>query len=279
MDVPASRPWRAFGTGRSILVDDLTSDHASRLSQAAQSGGSLPSLLVRVHPSDCSTSGARGLASSACLLLDERSAAFDRRPAATSGSVVAFANFRSVAAWSAKYFFPITISSRHVAPHAKTRCGRFRSEELYKNVHSQLVPENLKPVPLLSWAERPRGVTSSPNTQLRRAQRGPQQTGRLQSIGWLHGRSGSLAALGHFLNRTGCSAVRITTGSSLKNRWKDARTNVQANRSEPAGVNFTNVPLSCSTSQPCSIAYLRPALYSAGVALSPNRKGPLIFSM
>jgi hypothetical protein len=31
--------------------------------------------------------------------------------------------------------------------------------------------------------------------------------------------------------------------------------------------------------QPKLIARLRPAVYSAGVALSPNRKGPLSFSM
>jgi hypothetical protein len=36
----------------------------------------------------------------------------------------------------------------------------------------------------------------------------------------------------------------------------------------PASVNRTKVPLSCSSSQPFSIARRRPALYSAGVPLS-----------
>ena len=43
-------------------------------------------------------------------------------------------------------------------------------------------------------------------------------------------------------------------------------------------VNLTNVPLSCSTSQPRAITRFRPALYSAGVAFSRNRKGAF-FSM
>jgi hypothetical protein len=52
-----------------------------------------------------------------------------------------------------------------------------------------------------------------------------------------------------------------------------------ANRSAPACVNFTKVPLSCITSHPRSIASLRPALYSAGVALSSNSIGRLSSSM
>jgi hypothetical protein len=39
-------------------------------------------------------------------------------------------------------------------------------------------------------------------------------------------------------------------------------------RSAPAWVNFTKVPLSCSTSQPLAMARSSPALYSAGVPLS-----------
>jgi hypothetical protein len=39
------------------------------------------------------------------------------------------------------------------------------------------------------------------------------------------------------------------------------------------------VPLSCNSNQPRTPASSRPALYSAGVPLSPNRKGPLIFSI
>ena len=41
-----------------------------------------------------------------------------------------------------------------------------------------------------------------------------------------------------------------------------------ANRSAPAWVKRTKVPLSCSTSQPLAIARSSPALYSAGVAFS-----------
>jgi len=41
----------------------------------------------------------------------------------------------------------------------------------------------------------------------------------------------------------------------------------QANRSAPAYVNRTKVPLSCSSSQPFSMACFKPAEYSAGVAL------------
>lgn len=48
-----------------------------------------------------------------------------------------------------------------------------------------------------------------------------------------------------------------------------------ADHSAPAWVNFTNVPLSCSSIQPMSIANLSPAPYSAGDALSPNKNGPL----
>ena len=46
-----------------------------------------------------------------------------------------------------------------------------------------------------------------------------------------------------------------------------------------AATSVTNVPLSCSTSQPRSIARSRPALYSSGVPFSRNRNGPLISSM
>src|SRR5205823_4596005 len=48
-------------------------------------------------------------ASGASSLLAERSAAFPRKPAATSGSVVAIANFKKVAACSVRYFLPGTI--------------------------------------------------------------------------------------------------------------------------------------------------------------------------
>jgi hypothetical protein len=51
------------------------------------------------------------------------------------------------------------------------------------------------------------------------------------------------------------------------------------NSSAPAGLNLTKVPLSCNSSQPRSMQTFDPALYSAGVALSPNKNGPLIFSM
>lgn len=61
--------------------------------------------------SRCSTSGASELASGACSLLADRSAALSRRAAATSGLVVALANLRRVAAWSVKYFLPATDSS------------------------------------------------------------------------------------------------------------------------------------------------------------------------
>ena len=43
--------------------------------------------------------------------------------------------------------------------------------------------------------------------------------------------------------------------------------------SAPAWVNFTNLPLSCSTSQLFSIARSRPT--SAGVPLSSYRNGPV----
>jgi len=48
----------------------------------------------------------------------------------------------------------------------------------------------------------------------------------------------------------------------------------QANNSAPAAVSVTNVPESCSLSQPRSMARLKPALYSAGLARSTYRKGP-----
>ena len=52
-----------------------------------------------------------------------------------------------------------------------------------------------------------------------------------------------------------------------------------ANSSAPPCINLTNVPLSCSSSQPRSIARSKPALYSSGVPFSRNRNGPLINSM
>jgi hypothetical protein len=51
---------------------------------------------------------------------------------------------------------------------------------------------------------------------------------------------------------------------------------VHANRSAPAGVNRTKVPLSCMVSHPRSKASFMPAPYSAGLPLSLNRKVPLI---
>ena len=68
-----------------------------------------------------------------------------------------------------------------------------------------------------------------------------------------------------------CEALRTREG-------RNPGTDTQAKRSAPLCVSFTNVPLSCSSSQPRDIASSRPALYSAGVPLSPNRNGPLIFS-
>jgi hypothetical protein len=50
------------------------------------------------------------------------------------------------------------------------------------------------------------------------------------------------------------------------------RKEAQANRSAPLCVSLTNVPLSCSSSQPRSIASLRPPLYSAGVPLTDRKK-------
>lgn len=75
----------------------------------------------------CSTSGGWGLGSGASSLLDDRSAAFERRPAATSGLVVALANFNRVAAWSARYFFPVTVHPRHSRYGATTLAKVFRS--------------------------------------------------------------------------------------------------------------------------------------------------------
>lgn len=73
--------------------------------------------------SGCSTSGGRGLASGASSLLAERSAALSRKPAATSGSVVAIANFKKVAACSVRYFLPGTIwfpvTTRYTTRHSR----------------------------------------------------------------------------------------------------------------------------------------------------------------
>ncbi len=48
---------------------------------------------------------------------------------------------------------------------------------------------------------------------------------------------------------------------------------LRTSNSAPAGVIFTQVPLSCSPSQPRSIASLRPAPYSAGLAVSRPMNG------
>jgi hypothetical protein len=107
--------------GRPTIVP--AQKYESELSCAARS---------ELQPSGCSTSGAWGLMSSVSSLLDERSAAFERRPAATSASVVAFANFRSVAAWSARYFFPTTIVPVTLNPMSKTLSGGVSSRNCTK---------------------------------------------------------------------------------------------------------------------------------------------------
>ena len=68
-------------------------------------------------------------------------------------------------------------------------------------------------------------------------------------------------------------------GKPKKALSRSAKRAFHANSSAPVCVNRTNVPLSCSTSQLRAIARLRPVLYSAGVAFSVNRSGPLIFSI
>ncbi len=126
--LPIERREAGGEMARNGLVGDMAellhaeSHTAAMLTSRSGEAASTPKIVAmrppmarRPHrgswPSGCSTSGALGLASGAASLLADRSAALARKPAAMSGSVVAFANLSNVAACSDRYFLPGTIWS------------------------------------------------------------------------------------------------------------------------------------------------------------------------
>lgn len=84
-----------------------------RLRLANSERSAAASSTVKVPAAQCQVP--RGWRPGACSLLADRSAALSRRAAATSGLVVAFVNFRRVAACSVRYFLPPLDHSHFVA--------------------------------------------------------------------------------------------------------------------------------------------------------------------